>query len=822
MIFTHDNASELSVHPAIVCVGNTPVKTVKTSTKVLFDNNQVENALVAAYNSHTYEENDFSMGDKSMPVTSAENGYYYTIITTNPVSLTSDDGKKFLTNCQDSYIYVRDATNSNRHTTNYGYIPEVAYRNMYIDYWARFDEQSKPVAISTPQGTMIEFYFDNSSNATKQYETEVQGKVTLVYNLIPGRKYYYKVKTGSTVKATGWIKTDGQIRMIHTNSLGNIRDCGGWKTTDNNYRFKYGLLYRGIELDKKVWYYQRKSDNAYVTNEYIESLNLDDATIATIYTNLDAYKIAQRISQEDLTEFKRLNIGTELDLRSTQEGTFTTQGATSAYRINYSFSSNDQAHGYYINASSSASYGSLIGNNKSTTHQGAKDFLYFVHSLEETVRKGHAVYIHCQQGRDRTGSFCETLLGLLGVSTDGFIKDYELTSLYLNPTTRYILAYRDFDKELENGVWTKVTKKSLSNYRTYLNKWTGSSIQEKLEAWFKAIYKANLSSSTSSNSYKYHISDSNGNRITDEAVALIRLKDLLLEKVPMSEKTIGIIGDSNSAYHTWKPTTEVPYFGEDEDYYEEDSCYYGEFPCREDTGRTGTNDNVKSPEDMWWYKTAAYFGMNPESQVSLAAWSGTAVSDLAYVAEKAQQDNVSITREKTSNTFKNDARCASSPARIKHLSSKFEGKAPDIVICFIGSNDIKYLNRSYNNNSSSYTFDETELEAYYKTMLDNIKAAYPKAKIFCTSTVYRSADQANNSSSFTSFLSTLAGSSNYENVSFIDISSAYKGSASNYNQVGNCLISDNTHPNQTGHTRIADKIKTGINNWYNTIPNSFS
>ena len=80
-------------------------------------------------------------------------------------------------------------------------------------------------------------------------------------------------------------------------------------------------------------------------------------------------------------------------------------------------------------------------------------------------------------------------------------------------------------------------------------------------------------------------------------------------------------------------------------------------------------------------------------------------------------------------------------------------------------------------------------------MLNNIKAAYPKAKIFCTSTVYRNADQANNSSLFTSFLSNLAGSSGYENVSFIDISSAYKGSASNYSQVGNCLISDDTHQN---------------------------
>ena len=102
----------------------------------------------------------------------------------------------------------------------------------------------------------------------------------------------------------------------------------------------------------------------------------------------------------------------------------------------------------------------------------------------------------------------------------------------------------------------------------------------------------------------------------------------------MSEKTIGIIGDSNSAYHTWKPTTEIPYLGENENYYDEDSCYYGEFPCREDTGRTGTKDNVKSPEDMWWYKTAAHFEMNPENQISLAAWSGTAVSDLAYVVEK--------------------------------------------------------------------------------------------------------------------------------------------------------------------------------------------
>jgi len=65
-----------------------------------------------------------------------------------------------------------------------------------------------------------------------------------------------------------------------------------------------------------------------------------------------------------------------------------------------------------------------------------------------------------------------------------------------------------------------------------------------------------------------------------------------LEDVPLKDMTVGIIGDSYSAYHTWKPVLTYPFDSYVFPPSKEDSLYYGEFPCR-DT-RTDVRDNVKS------------------------------------------------------------------------------------------------------------------------------------------------------------------------------------------------------------------------------------
>ena len=95
-----------------------------------------------------------------------------------------------------------------------------------------------------------------------------------VANLIPQRTYHYTItdQVGST-KSRGQIQTQGNLRMIKVPSVSNVRDMGGWKTSDG-LRTRYGLIYRGGEMNG-----------------------------------------GHQMNDADCTELMRLGIGAEIDLR---------------------------------------------------------------------------------------------------------------------------------------------------------------------------------------------------------------------------------------------------------------------------------------------------------------------------------------------------------------------------------------------------------------------------------------------------------------------------------------------------------------------------
>ena len=74
-----------------------------------------------------------------------------------------------------------------------------------------------------------------------------------VSNMIPGEKYKYEVAALSgdynkTIIKTGYINTEGQIRMINVSNVSNVRDFGGWQTSFGK-RIKYGKIFRGAAFD---------------------------------------------------------------------------------------------------------------------------------------------------------------------------------------------------------------------------------------------------------------------------------------------------------------------------------------------------------------------------------------------------------------------------------------------------------------------------------------------------------------------------------------------------------------------------------------------
>lgn len=88
--------------------------------------------------------------------------------------------------------------------------------------------------------------------AVKSYDIPCGISDFAVYNLIPNATYYYKVcgtdfDNNLIVIKEGCFTTIGQVHMLKIDGLKNVRDLGGWLTP--NGKIKYGLLFRGCELD---------------------------------------------------------------------------------------------------------------------------------------------------------------------------------------------------------------------------------------------------------------------------------------------------------------------------------------------------------------------------------------------------------------------------------------------------------------------------------------------------------------------------------------------------------------------------------------------
>ena len=187
-------------------------------------------------------------------------------------------------------------------------------------------------------------------------------------NLMPAKTYYYKAVAGGNTVSQGSFQTEGHLRMIKASTVSNIRDLGGWQTTDGN-RLRYGRIYRGGEMNA-----------------------------------------AHVMSDADREELLRLGIGAELDLRydsdiSGHSITSSALGADAPYE--------------YLNINK---FGSDALAEYTEQFKRAFDFTL------TNLRAGRAVYFHCIWGADRTGCYAMLLEGLLGLPVDQMYKDYELTS----------------------------------------------------------------------------------------------------------------------------------------------------------------------------------------------------------------------------------------------------------------------------------------------------------------------------------------------------------------------------------------------------------
>lgn len=208
-----------------------------------------------------------------------------------------------------------------------------------------------------------------------------------LYNLIPGRTYYWKVRgtySNDTSEVGSFTTKQSAVRAISVDGVSNVRDLGGYKVGSGNVN--YGLLYRGGKLNGTV-------NGEAVTDE------------------------------GKATMLNRLGIKTEIDLRSESDDGGQTQNAIGE-NIKYV----KIPLGQYANVIDYESWRNL-GKDKVSGGYDANNKNAIKELFELLAdESNYPVYFHCNAGADRTGTLALLINGLLGVDEQSLIKDYELTT----------------------------------------------------------------------------------------------------------------------------------------------------------------------------------------------------------------------------------------------------------------------------------------------------------------------------------------------------------------------------------------------------------
>jgi hypothetical protein len=255
----------------------------------------------------------------------------------------------------------------------------------------------KPKEYDTSVNAQLDVYlYDESTHTILEkvnYASLTNGKIT---NLIPGLTYYWEKNSDPSVN--GLIESTATKRTIDAGNVRNVRDLGGLSVsyTENNVQktgtIKYGRLYRGAKLSS---------------------------------------------SNSDITSLTNLGITREIDLRPDSE-----RGGAARLSSFDNDSGDIIIHNYLINRTSlTYTYKDKNGATQTTVVAHTDYATELKNALKATMQyivNDDNIYFHCTIGTDRTGTLAYFLEGLLGVSEEDRVEDYELTYFFgLTNRTRY-------------------------------------------------------------------------------------------------------------------------------------------------------------------------------------------------------------------------------------------------------------------------------------------------------------------------------------------------------------------------------------------------
>ena len=191
-------------------------------------------------------------------------------------------------------------------------------------------------------------------------------------NFMTGKKYFWRVaQNGEYSQVRSFATLPDPIRPLSVDRVPNFRDLGG-RINAEGRRMKQGLLYRGRFLE---W----EEDDRYGLTE-----------------------------NGKITFAEKLGIRTEIDLREEKEGKMTVSPAGQSVR--------------YVQVSHDSSWGGTLNDRG----MGQLDQIFAV--LFDPA--SYPVYFHCFAGADRTGFISMIIDGIVGMSDENIILEYNFTALF--------------------------------------------------------------------------------------------------------------------------------------------------------------------------------------------------------------------------------------------------------------------------------------------------------------------------------------------------------------------------------------------------------
>ncbi len=295
-----------------------------------------------------------------------------------------------------------------------------------------------PAAVPIPSVGGVVVQISDRPDFAALLEFPSEGDTTFVSNLIPQKVYWYRVfDTSGGMLSDGIFKTLGQVRMIQSRNVFNVRDVGGWPCDGG--RLSYGRLFRSAALDKVA-----TSDDA-----------LYDIDVFT----------------------KKLGIGVEMDLRAPTISRSPLGPGVKFYQKELSHYLYMMNNTYWSPSSSQVRSGSYYANLQ-----------FCLQRITYNLMDDRRIVVHCSYGADRAGTLMFIIEALCGVSEADLVIDWELSSFTGKCYRKYIdqeeLPYYYMDGD--NLVKTYAEMRSLFRYlyENYGGR-EGASVQQQVVAWLQ-------------------------------------------------------------------------------------------------------------------------------------------------------------------------------------------------------------------------------------------------------------------------------------------------------------------------------------------------